>query len=65
MQITDLNGDVITITDLTTAIEQAKNFMEYRHKNKAFKTLDEQLRCYWTDMYNKLLQLHKNLITTK
>ncbi|WP_268225342.1 hypothetical protein [Sinomicrobium oceani] len=59
MYIKDINGKEITITDLKKAIAQAKAFKNYRHENPGFAELDDKLREYWTDMYKKLLRLHK------
>jgi len=57
MQITDLNGDAIKITDLPRAIQQAEEFIGYRHTDKSLQAMDARLCAYWTDIYNKLLQL--------
>ncbi|WP_268223542.1 hypothetical protein [Sinomicrobium oceani] len=59
MYITDSNGKQITITDLKAAIERAKAFKTYRHENPGFAELDDMLQHYWTDVYEKLLQLQQ------
>jgi hypothetical protein len=61
MQITDLNGYPITVTNLTLAIKQAAQFMEYRHTDNSFRQMDERLKVYWTDLHTKLVQLKDNI----
>ena len=58
MNITDLNGKIIEVTDLKLAILQADDYRHYRHTNPAFKSLDEDLKAYWEDVYHKLMQLN-------
>ncbi len=60
MNITDLNGRQIEVTDLANAIKQAQAFMEYSHEDCGFSELDEQLSIYWTYMHGKLLKLQSN-----
>lgn len=52
-----MNGKPIEITDLDAAIEFAEAFKEYHHEGQGFREMDERLHEYWTDIYNKLLQL--------
>lgn len=62
MQITDLNGDTITVTDLNKAIEQTEFFKDY-HVPPVESDKDRQV--YWDDMYKKLLALKEQLKTKK
>ncbi|MDR6919541.1 3-isopropylmalate dehydratase [Chryseobacterium sp. 2987] len=55
MKITDLNGFEITVTDLDKAIEQAELFKDLHHVPPV--PYDKVRQKYWTDVYNKLLQL--------
>lgn len=57
MEITDFNGNVIKITDLSGAIKQAKEFSNYRHADKGYRKSDCQLSVYWKDILKKLLAL--------
>jgi hypothetical protein len=57
MQITDINDQQITVTDLPAAIKQAALFKQYRHKDVEFSKRDNELEIYWTDTYTKLLKL--------
>ncbi|MGH1517037.1 hypothetical protein [Chryseobacterium sp. JK1] len=59
MKIKDLHGKSIEVTDLDKAIWQAENFKEYAHEDQSFLSYDKKQKAYWTDIYNKLLQLKK------
>ncbi|MGK6342486.1 3-isopropylmalate dehydratase [Chryseobacterium sp. DT-3] len=59
MKITDLNGLKITVTDLEKAIEQAELFKDMHHVPPVPSDQDKQK--YWTDVYNKLLELKSKL----
>lgn len=59
MYIIDKNGKQITVTDIKAAIKQAEAFKDYRHETPGFEELDNILREYWTDMYEKLLRLQQ------
>lgn len=53
MQVTDLNGKNIEVTDLDLAIIQADDFRHYRVT--ATSEYHQHLYAYWEDMYQKLL----------
>lgn len=57
MEIIDLDGKTIKVTDLDEAIRQAKAFCGFRHTDEAFVVLDAKLELYWNDVYRKLLAL--------
>lgn len=57
MQITDLDGKTINITDLSKAIDQADSFRHSSYTNADFQQLDKKLQQYWEDTYAKLIQL--------
>lgn len=57
MDITDLNGFQIEITNLDKAIRITKQYKKYEHLDKGFSELDKRLNKYWTDMYEKLLKI--------
>lgn len=59
MQVTDLNGCPIEITNLKEAIKIAGQ-KEYRHENKSFSEFDKRQKAYWTDMYEKLTAIKNN-----
>ena len=54
MTITDIEGTIIEVTNLSEAIEQAKMFVNFEHVDKAFQKTDKYLKAYWTDILNKL-----------
>lgn len=60
MNIKDLHGKSIEVTDLEKAIQQAENLKDYEHEDKSFAGFDDRQKAYWTDMYNKLLKLKKH-----
>ena len=57
MTITDIEGTVIEITNLSKAIEQATMFANFEHADKAFQKTDKYLKAYWNDVLNKLKTL--------
>lgn len=59
MKITDLNGQEITVTDLDKAIEQAELFKDMHHVPPV--PSDKERQQYWTDIYNKLLELKSKI----
>ena len=61
MKITDLNGCPIEVTNLKEAITMAGQCKEYRHEDKRFSEFDKRQKTYWTDMYEKLRAIKKQL----
>lgn len=61
MHIIDIDGKLITVTDLPEAIRQAAAFKEFRHEDPAFAETDKRLQAYWHDIHAKLLELQKSL----
>lgn len=57
MHVVDIEGKLISVTNLDQAISQCDNFRNIKHKSKCFSKLDEELNIYWNDLYNKLLKL--------
>lgn len=57
MEVIDLDGKKIKVTDLGEALKQAQMFKSYRHADKTYRELDKKLKQYWTDLYNKLTAL--------
>ncbi len=60
--IIDLECKVITIDleKIDEAIEIVDFYRNAKHENRGFKELDEKLNIYWSDFYNKLLNLKNN-----
>ena len=63
MQVTDLNGYPIEITNLKEAIKMARQYKEYRHEDKSFSEFDKRQKAYWKDMYEKLTAIKEQVTT--
>jgi hypothetical protein len=61
MKVTDLNGCQIEVTDLDEAIRITADYKEYRHEDKSYSELDKRQKAYWSDMYEKLITIKKQL----
>lgn len=59
LNIVDLNGRVLIVTDIDEAIEQAENFKDMHHV--PLVPTDREKQEYWNDVYNKLLELKLTL----
>lgn len=59
MQVYDLEGKRLTVTDLAKAIEQASMFMNFSHVDPSFAQVDKHLQAYWSDLHDKLVALQK------
>lgn len=53
MQITDLENNVVTLTDLEASIKQADAFRNF----KVGDDFSKRRQAYWEDMYHKLVAL--------
>ena len=63
MEINDLYGKPIAISDLNAAIKQARLRKGYRHENpnEAQQIVDLERQKYWTDVYLKLKELKSTI----
>lgn len=61
MKVTDLNGFQIEIIDLNEAMRIISEFKEYSHVDKNFSEFDKRQKIYWTDMYEKLSSIKKQV----
>lgn len=61
MHITDLNGCPIEVTNLKEAIKMAGWYEEYSYEDKSFSEFDKRQKTYWTDMYEKLKAIKKQI----
>lgn len=64
MNIKDLNGQPIEVTDLDLAIMQADNYRHYRRSAEEFAEADKRLQNYWQHLYEVLVELRKSLPPT-
>jgi hypothetical protein len=65
MNVTDLDGKTITVTNLKAAIKETGQYMGYSHINPEFRGFDRKQNAYWLDLHKKLLQLQSELKTDK
>lgn len=61
MKIPDLNGCPIEVTNLNEAIKMAGQYKEYSQEDKSFSEFDKRQKAYWSDMYEKLRAIKKQL----
>lgn len=59
MKIKDLYGKEVTITDMDEAIAQTDMFRGISHADATAEQSesDRERKAYWTDLYEKLLEL--------
>ena len=59
MQVTDLDGNILTVIDLEDAIKQADLCKGYAYENPNEFECKANLKAkaYWTDLHTKLLAL--------
>lgn len=55
MHIIDNTGKQLMITDLDAAIAQVRMFVNLTHQDPDFKTLDKELKIYWSHVFEQLL----------
>lgn len=54
IQVTDLYGYTIKVTDSDAAIRQADEYRHYTHEDKQYGDFDRQQQAYWQYMYREL-----------
>ncbi|GIM54026.1 MAG: hypothetical protein Q4B43_08470 [Bacteroidota bacterium] len=54
MTIKDINGNIVQVTDLDKALQQADDFRKYKHTDNKHISFDREQKAYWEDMYKKL-----------
>ena len=64
MNVTDINGCQIKVTDLKEAIKIARRYKEYRHEDNSSSEFDKRQKTYWSDMYEKLRAIKTQLTTS-
>ena len=62
MNVTDLNGCLIEVTDLDEAIKVTKEYKEYQHQDQNDSDFDRRQKAYWTDMNEKLMELKETMV---
>lgn len=56
MQITDLAGQILTVTDLENALKQSEELKDWEHTDN-IANLNAARKIYWTDIFNQLTRL--------
>ena len=59
MNIIDLDGNKIEVTDLQLAIMQADDYRHYQLSGSIHIAFNRKQQAYWDDVYQKLLLLEK------
>lgn len=57
INVTDLNGNNIEVSDIDEAIVITEDRKNYRHVNKGYEDFDKKQSIYWTDLYQKLITI--------
>jgi len=59
MEIKDLQGMVIKVTDLPQSIEMVREFLSYRfeQRERSLMAFEQQRLDYWRDVYKQLIML--------
>jgi hypothetical protein len=57
INVTDLNGNNIEVSDLDEAIVITEDRKDYCHVNEGFERFDKKQSIYWTDLYLKLITI--------
>ncbi|KQB43865.1 hypothetical protein RCH33_355 [Flavobacterium daejeonense] len=64
MEVIDLNGYAIEVTDLDEAIKITAEYKDYQHEGNDFSDFNERQKAYWMDMYEKLTAIKNGLNNT-
>lgn len=57
MEVIDLNGCTIEVTDLDEAIKITAEYKDYQQEGNDFSDYNERQKAYWMDMYEKLMAI--------
>lgn len=64
MEVIDLNGYAIEVTDLDEAIKITAKYKDYQQEGNDFLDFNERQKAYWMDMYEKLTAIKNGLNNT-
>ncbi len=64
MEVIDLNGCSIKVTDLNEAIKITAEYKDYQQEGNDFSCFNERQKAYWLDMYEKLTEIKNGLNNT-
>ena len=54
MEVIDLNGCSIEVTDLEEAIKIKAEYKDYQQEDNDFSDFNERQKAYWLDMHEKI-----------
>ena len=64
MEVIDLNGYAIEVTDLDEAIKITAEYKDYQQEGNDFSDFNERQKAYWMDMHEKLTAIKNGLNNT-
>ncbi|MFC5683179.1 hypothetical protein ACYE2N_04520 [Flavobacterium sp. MAHUQ-51] len=64
MEVIDLNGYAIEVTDLDEAIKITAEYKDYQQEGNDFSDFNERQKAYWMDMHEKLTVIKNGLNNT-
>lgn len=64
MEVIDLNGYAIEVTDLDEAIKITGEYKDYQQEGNDFSDFNERQKAYWLDMHEKLTAIKNGLNNT-
>ena len=64
MEVIDLNGYPIKVTDLDEAIKITAEYKDYQQEGNNFSDFNERQKAYWLDMHEKLTAIKNKVNNT-
>lgn len=64
MEVIDLNGHSIEVTDLDEAIKITTEYKNYQQEGNNFSDFNERQKAYWLDMHEKLTAIKNRVNNT-
>lgn len=64
MEVIDLNGYAIEVTDLDEAIKISAEYKNHQQEGNDFLDFNERQKAYWLDMHEKLTAIKNGLNNT-
>lgn len=64
MEVIDLNGCSIKVTDLDEAIKITAEYKDYQQEGNDFSDFNERQKAYWLDMHEKLTAIKNKVNNT-
>lgn len=64
MEVIDLNGYAIEVTDLDEAIKITAEYKDYQQEGNDFSDFNERQKAYWLDIHEKLTAIKNRVNST-